>query len=871
MKKIAATLAALLVMPSLALAQQIDFGSEISGYVRFLVYPHLQQGWESIRRGERDRALAEFEQARRLAPENAAVALQLAAAYGKFGETGRAESILRAQLQRTPGNERLRSALAALRPATTPPPAVAAMSSCAEPSSASCRGAAPRDAQQAAARATAETKDAAPDRRALPPPSPDVLAKAEPVSRREHAPRPEPVQHQTPTAVTPADGVMDVRATLSEALQARQFEAAERQAALLLARDAGRPGLFDEVTYRFVEAGASDQATRLLLRAYPFANDPPADRVMFFQRLGVLIEQHPGTLTDDQLLRLRQPLNTPALRSQQAALWANLHNCDAVRLVLADMSPEYGYDDWMRLGDCSEQAAPGLALDAYARAHARQPGDRGSHALAYSAFASGDYRTALEAWRSVGAERLVADDLMAAATTAIAAGEKPQAASWLTEYRQRGDTLDHRYWSLLGQSYSEAESEAAIAAFTRAVDLHPELDDYLRLARLERTPDRQVLWLERAVDLDRANASTQLELAYAYKRAGRPSSALASLERVASIEPDNMTVQVELGYAYLQAGHPALAERALERAWRADRANFVLARQIVYVAQQLKENEKARWYAERLLDTPGAFAEMERGDSITPDERRFGFQRLHEDLGRRVTINLDGFSGSHVGTNTIAPQSAGGYRSYSQLEADVRLNRGGSTLSAYGRIFGDSGAQGRALPSENAMAGMGLRWKPWTSQIVYLEAENQISLVDHSRKDVLLRASASFFSGGRFGDDWHPSNGGWISRNLYLDTAHYLNTNYSAATADWRTGYHRKIAAKQTIEPYGHMQINGAWNQGVNRDVRGGLGLHWNIWYDGTHYDADPHKLTLGIEFQQAFETYLRDRNGVFVTLGTRW
>src|SRR5205814_361873 len=164
---------------------------------------------------------------------------------------------------------------------------------------------------QAAARATAETKDAAPARRALPRPSPDVLAKAEPVSRREHAPRPEPVQHQTPTALTHADGVMDVRATLSEALQARQFEAAERQ----------------------------------------------------------------------------------------AALWANLHNCDAVRLVLADMSPEYGYDDWMRLGDCSEQAAPGLALDAYARAHARQPGDRGSHALAYSAFASGDYRTALEAWR----------------------------------------------------------------------------------------------------------------------------------------------------------------------------------------------------------------------------------------------------------------------------------------------------------------------------------------------------------------------------------------------------------------------------------------------------------------------------------------
>ncbi len=172
------------------------------------------------------------------------------------------------------------------------------------------------------------------------------------------------------------------------------------------------------------------------------------------------------------------------------------------------------------------------------------------------------------------------------------------------------------------------------------------------------------------------------------------------------------------------------------------------------------------------------------------------------------------------------------------------------------------------------MLGVGLRWKPWSSQVIYVEAENQIGVEDHSRKDVLLRASASFFNGGRYGDDWHPSGGGWISRNLYLDAAQYLKSDYRAVTADYRTGYHRRIAAKQTIEPYGHMQINGTWSQwsqGTNRDVRGGLGVHWNLWYDGTAYNADPHKLTLGVEFQQAFQTYLPDRNGVFVTLGSRW
>jgi bacteriophage N4 adsorption protein A len=869
MKIISAVLTVLIALPSLASAQQFDLGSDLSGYRRFLVYPHLQQGWESMQRGERDRALTEYEQARRLAPENAAVALHLAAAYRKFGEAGRAETVLRGQLKRTPDDVRLRSALADLRATTAPPPAVVSpASSCTDPMSTSCRDAATVGAQQESGpvpvRGTAETKATASATRA-----PAVA------SRREHAPRPERVRQQPPIAVTQADDATDLRAALTAALQAHRFDAAERQADLLLAHDPGRAGLFDEVTYKLVAGGAAEQATRLLLRAYPFAAETPAERDTLFQRLSVLIEQQPGVFSDDQLLRLRDPLNTPALRSRQAALWANLQNCEAVRAALADLSPEYGYDDWMRLGDCSQPEAPALAQGAYARAHARQPGGRGSRALAYSAYASGDYRTALDAWRSVGDERLSGDELIAAVTTALAADQHQQAATWLTEYRKRGDALDHRYWSLLGQNYGSTDAAAATAAFERAVELRPNLDDYLRLARLDRAPDRQVLWLERAVDLDGANASVQLQLAYAYTRAGRAPSALKALERAAAIEPDNMGVQAELGYAYWHAGHAALAQRALERVWRADPANLVLAQQLVYVAQRLKQNETARWYAEQLLDAPSAFTDTPTGDSVTPAERRFGFQRLHEDLGRRVTINLDGFSGTHVGTATTGPQAGSGYRSYSQLEADVRLGspsiRDGSTLSAYARVFGDGGEQRRALPSENAMAGVGLRWKPWRRQVIYLAAENQMGLDDHSRRDVLLRASASFFNGGRYGDDWHPSDGGWISRNLYLDTAHYLKTDYSAVTADYRTSYHRRIAAKQTMEPYGHLQVNGAWDRGINRDLRAGLGMRWNIWYDGTTYDADPHKLSLGVEFQQAFQTYLPDRNGVFVTLGTRW
>jgi adsorption protein A len=187
------------------------------------------------------------------------------------------------------------------------------------------------------------------------------------------------------------------------------------------------------------------------------------------------------------------------------------------------------------------------------------------------------------------------------------------------------------------------------------------------------------------------------------------------------------------------------------------------------------------------------------------------------------------------------------------------------------RVFGDGGERRTALPTRNATLGTGLRWKPWSSQVVYLAAEAQNGLADASRHDVLLRASASFLNGGHFGDDWHPARAGWFSQNLYLDAARYLRSDFSAFTADYRASRHVRIAEANTLEPYAHVQTNLSGSQSVLRDIRAGAGVRWNLWHGGSTYDADPHKLSLGLEFQQAFQTYLTDRNGLFLTVGSRW
>jgi adsorption protein A len=74
-----------------------------------------------------------------------------------------------------------------------------------------------------------------------------------------------------------------------------------------------------------------------------------------------------------------------------------------------------------------------------------------------------------------------------------------------------------------------------------------------------------------------------------------------------------------------------------------------------------------------------------------------------------------------------------------------------------------------------------------------------------------------------------------------------------------------------SLEPYGHFQVNGLRTGDVARDIRAGVGSRWNIWYGANRYDAPPHKFSVGVEFQQALETYLPDRNGLFLSVNSRW
>jgi adsorption protein A len=95
-------------------AQTMDFGPEVKPFLRFRLYPHIDKAFEAQSKGDGQRAIAEMEQAQRLAPDNVPIALELAAMYARFGQSGKGESMLLALRRKHPQDARIGQALARL-------------------------------------------------------------------------------------------------------------------------------------------------------------------------------------------------------------------------------------------------------------------------------------------------------------------------------------------------------------------------------------------------------------------------------------------------------------------------------------------------------------------------------------------------------------------------------------------------------------------------------------------------------------------------------------------------------------------------------------------------------------------------------------
>lgn len=647
----------------------------------------------------------------------------------------------------------------------------------------------------------------------------------------------------------PADSFREERFTLY--LEQGRYADARAEADALIAQPEGYR-LLDPLSYRLMEAGSPSDAKGLLMAAYPFTGNPAS--ASLFGRLAVLAGEQPALFASpDDRNRLRQPLDSVPLRMAQVRVLGALRDCDGIRAVMSDFSSNYPADLWRQLGDCYSSDRPGLAEYAYQQASQRDPGGDVTRALAYEAYSAKDYATALQAWQTVPVAHMKPDDLLAAANTALAIDEPAIARSWLDTYAAQGGPKDHNYWWLLAQADEPRNPALARTDLENAIALHPDPRYYKRLAALQ-------------------------------TQAGESQQALVSLQRASLLAPDDSQLAASLGYAYLQAGKPDQAKAQFEQASKANPDDPALTRQLLYVHQQMGDNAEAQAYAAKAIDQLGPSGEpvaSSNNPQEDDDQQLYNLRRLHEDLGRTWRFNADMSLGDSVSSAANAAAPGVSYRSYLQLEGQYRFDpslTGGdiNTLAAYARVFAGSGENGGFWPVNAPMLGVGLHWKPWRSQNIILTVEQQTPLSnnENTHNDTMLRASGSWAFGTQFSDDWHAAGNSWITQNFYVDLAYYLRAEETVATLDYTLGWEHKLVEGQAIEPYVHLQYTGidrSHGLGYEKDGRMGLGLQWNLWYGETHYDAYPHRLSLAVEGQHAFTSYLRENNVVFLIVRTQW
>ena len=651
-------------------------------------------------------------------------------------------------------------------------------------------------------------------------------------------------------ATLPANEMLEERYAVSVAT--RNKAEALRLARLLYQQEPANLTRLDQLTWQLMQNGQSREAADLLLQRYPFQGDARVSQTLM-ARLASLLESHPYLATPTKVAILSKPLPLAEQRQWQSQLPGIADNCPSIVRLLGDMSPSYDAAAWNRLAKCYRDTLPGVALYAWLQAEQRQPNAWQHRAVAYQAYQVEDYATALAAWQKISLHDMSNEDLLAAANTAQAAGNGAARDRWLQQAEQRGLGNNALYWWLHAQRYIPGQPELALNDLTRSINITPSANAYVARATI-------------------------------YRQRHNIPAAVSDLRAALELEPNNSNTQAALGYALWDSGDIAQSREMLEQAHKGLPDDPALIRQLAYVNQRLDDMPATQHYARLVID------DIDNQALITPltpeqNQQRFNFRRLHEEVGRRWTFSFDSSIGLRSGAMSTANNNVGGaapgksYRSYGQLEAEYRLGRNmlleGDLLSVYSRVFADTGENGVMMPVKNPMSGTGLRWKPLRDQIFFLAVEQQLPLNgQNGASDTMLRASASFFNGGKYSDEWHPNGSGWFAQNLYLDAAQYIRQDIQAWTADYRVSWHQKVANGQTIEPYAHVQDNGYRDKGTQGAQLGGVGVRWNIWTGETHYDAWPHKVSLGVEYQHTFKAINQrngERNNAFLTIGVHW
>lgn len=597
-------------------------------------------------------------------------------------------------------------------------------------------------------------------------------------------------------------------ATLAQQLGRRQ-QAAELWQRHYQASGSGRS--LEQASFLWQQLGQPQRARELLLTARRL-DAPQAARL-------AQLSVEDGQLSAEQVEHLL-PRLAPAARGELLAALAARGRCAEV-LVLSTGQPSSAAE-WRARGQCHLPEQPGVAVEELRQGQAL--GDRPSaELLPFALAAAGEPEAALALWQQTPAARQSAAVRRAVVGAEVAVGQLEQAErhwhalppSSLDDWRQGG------HLAVARQDYAEA-----VQRWQRVLALGGTLEDYYQAGM-------------------------------AAGSAGQREQQLAWLERAAQWAPEDPRIQADFGYALANSLEPAQRQAAipvLEKAVRLRPDDYRLSDALATLQGSFGQVPQALGNWKHTIDLESAIEP--RDEKLGND--LFRARRAHQVHNDRTRWHFASTFAPR-GVTSTADQRPSGLNAH-QLDVDQRLSDDiglqGGRLSAIGRVF-SSGEHSDLAETVGGAAG--LRYTPWRDYNINVSGEVFHEDFAEGDTDVLLRASASFLDQGEYRNDWRPAEDDWAQRLLYLDAAWWVDESQRFLVARYSRGHLWKLdtTSAQAAGPYAMLQGS---EQDQQQDLRAGLGLSWQLWFDEDHYNAFHNSLTLRVEYQWSLGGNLFDR-----------
>jgi adsorption protein A len=370
--------------------------------------------------------------------------------------------------------------------------------------------------------------------------------------------------------------------------------------------------------------------------------------------------------------------------------------------------------------------------------------------------------------------------------------------------------------------------------------LQGERLEELALVAFGQKRDQQAIELmSQAVEIQSTPARLFV-LGLAYQRSRNPEKALPLLRQAVTLEPQNDTYTLALGYALQQAGDRREAIRTLEIVASRNPDYLNVPRDLGYLYLKESNNKNAVAWFHKAIDEAPLYPQRTEKEILTVQQDVYHMRSEVRSISNRY--DLAGYltyrSNDTVGTASILGggvlQSQGGIEfGYQPPKIGFRAGR---IFQVTSRLLWNTQPGSLRIASDSLQAGLGIRYKPFESQNLFLSGERIFKIGDATSSGWLGRGMYSWSRG----QDLMPGRRVRDYSLVYGDAGYFTpNGGMMALYSEIQQGASMRFLSNILLKP--HVVVDGRYqnhNMPQGTYVEAGGGMSVQFFFAGTQYET---------------------------------